>query len=213
MKIKTICHSNKPDHLGFADFKNSMDKFGYDYIALNEPDYNWSTTFDIYLRYVKSIQNDYTHVLTTDCWDVVVLAGIDEVVSKYKEQDKGLFSVEKMSFPNPDLAKDYPATPYAWKYINCGGSLFPIPLFIEIFSRYDGKENIQEWAAKEYLKNDKILLDTNCDIFQSVAFINENDFSVEGKRVVNNYTKTNPVFIHNNGGQHHTPEWVRNLLT
>ncbi len=213
MKIKLVCHSNKPDHAGFLEFLGSLNKFGYDYEALNDPNYNWSSTFDTYLRYIKTLDSSYTHVLTSDCFDVVVLATIEEIISKYKEPNKGLWSLEKCSFPNGDLAQYYPPSPYPHKYINCGGSLFPIPLFIKVFEQYDGKLNIQDWAAQHYLKNQDIInLDTNCDIFQSIAFLDPNDFSVEGSRVVNNYTKSKPVLLHNNGGQNHVPSWVTDLI-
>jgi len=216
MKIKVVCHSNKLDHEGFLQFKKSMDHFNYDYIALNDPDYNWSTTFDIYLKYIKSVASEYTHILTCDSWDTIAYAPMQEIMDKYKETDCGFWSVEKACFPNPSLADDYPKIPFQWKYINCGGSLFPIPLFIETFEKYKADSNIQEWAAKNFLyDNDgRIKLDTNCDIFQTMGFEHEGDFSFEDGRIVNNFTESKPVLAHFNGRTEHakyTDSWNKSF--
>lgn len=204
MKIKIVCHSNQ-DNEGFARFKKGMELFSYDYIALNDPQYNWAKTFDVYLKYVKTLKDlGYTHVLTTDCWDVVVFSGVEEVISKYKEvcpNNEGLFSVERACYPDDSLAQHHETTEFDWRYINCGGTLFPVELFIDVFSNYNGEMNIQEWAIREYLFNNKgrMKLDLKCEIFQTTGHKSDKDFTLAGKRLLNNITKSLPVFAHENG--------------
>ncbi len=207
IKLKIVGHSNDLQHKGFLRFCKSMDHFGYDYVALNEPDYNWGATFNIYLREAMRLKEQgYTHILTVDTWDTIAFAPPSEIIEKYVNQNKGLFSTELACFPNGDLAKQYPESPFKWKYINNGGTLFPIDLFIEVFSQYDMKLNIQEWSSLFFVNHyaekgaeSDLMLDIRCNIFQTVGHCSPDDFLFENGRLINKQTLTTPILIHGNG--------------
>lgn len=216
IKIKLVTHASTQDHSGFREFKKSMDKFKYDWEVLCDPEFNWSyQAYKPFYKWCKSNSEGYTHMLLNDSFDAVAIAPMSEIYEKYKETDKALLSCEKACYPATELEKDYPPCPTPHKFVNGGQFMFPIPMFIRLFEDYPmGGVNAQEWLTRAFLfENKGYLLDTSCDIFQNIAFHDPADFTItEDKRILNNYTKSKGVLIHNCGGQNCVPQWVSDLL-
>jgi hypothetical protein len=137
--------------------------------------------------------------------------------------DHILYSTEKACYPHPEIAKQYKPTKSKWKYLNGGGYGGPLKLIIEFIERYGldkhaNDVNGQHEQMMAYLKAEKegfpIKLDTKCEVFQTMAFADPNEFEVvttfvgiekfvEGERqsllLKNKATKTIPAILHFNG--------------
>jgi hypothetical protein len=137
--------------------------------------------------------------------------------------DHILYSTEKACYPHPEIAKQYRPTKSKWKYLNGGGYGGPLKLIIEFFERYGldkhpNDVNGQHEQMVAFLKAEKegfpIKLDTKCEVFQTMAFADPNEFEVvttfvgiekfvEGERqsllLKNKATKTIPAILHFNG--------------
>ncbi len=62
------------------------------------------------------------------------------------------------------------------------------------------KSDDQWYFSMQYLFGRwPINLDNNCDVFQCYSFIEDGDYTVAEKRVLNNKTGTMPLFFHGNG--------------
>ena len=65
----------------------------------------------------------------------------------------------------------------------------------------------QVWLMDAYLYNqDKIKVDDECKIFQTIAFSHENEWEKIENRFRNKATNTLPVFFHGNG--HTNMNWL-----
>lgn len=144
-------------------------------------------------------------------------------------KDYILYSTEKACYPHPEIAKQYKAVKSKWKYLNGGGYGGPLKLIIEFFERYgldrhQNDVNGQHEQMLAYLSAEKdgfpIKLDTKCELFQTMAFADPEEFEVREKYVKNDLinnaeseigtkyiekvlynklTKTIPAILHWNG--------------
>jgi hypothetical protein len=134
--------------------------------------------------------------------------------------DHILYSTEKACYPRPEIAKQYKPVKSKWKYLNGGGYGGPLKLIIEFFLRYGLDKlpndiNGQHEQMVAYLAAEKdgfpIKLDTKCEVFQTMAFADPEEFeiwepirpvedmTVYPKRLRNKVTKTIPCILHFNG--------------
>lgn len=145
---------------------------------------------------------DITHFFFADAYDVIVLGSMEEALSKL-DTDKITFSTEKNCWPIPDLADKYPECSTIYKFLNSGLYFAPRDKFLELFD-WDMPEyttDDQLWATQQFLLNDDsgIVLDTECEVFQSYSFIAEDEYSYQDGRVRNVNTGSLPVLFHGNG--------------
>jgi hypothetical protein len=68
------------------------------------------------------------------------------------------------------------------------------------------RRNNQAWANAYYADGNegRLVLDFDCKLFQTLSHSGSNhgspeEFSVYNKRLINNLTRSKPVFVHNNG--------------
>jgi len=137
--------------------------------------------------------------------------------------DHILYSTEKACYPHPELAKQYKPTKSKWKYLNGGGYGGPLKLIIEFMERYGldkhaNDVNGQHEQMVAFLQAEKegfpIKLDTKCEVFQTMAFADPNEFEVvttfvgientlagipQPLYLKNKMTKTIPAILHFNG--------------
>lgn len=128
-----------------------------------------------------------THFIYTDAWDTVALA------TPCNPLQGLLFSAERACYPHPEKAVLYPETDSPFKYVNGGGFAGESQRFIELYESCPPTDEVndQVWLTDRYLANtNTIKLDTNRELFQTLAFCPPTDF-VEGA-----------TFWHGNG---HTP--------
>lgn len=206
MKIITIITVSNTDHPGFVKLKESLDRNKYDYMVITDPNLNWNWSGLGSIHEWCKTQQEFTHFLYTDGFDTLAMGGIEEVYERYKCVDKMLFSAEKACFPRSDWANLH-TSESRWRYLNHGQFITPISLYLKLYEGvFDLPFTCQEWAMEKFLNGGDIELDTKCDIFQSIAFKGEDEYSSDGNRLVNNITGTKATFAHGNGRS--DMEWV-----
>lgn len=127
-----------------------------------------------------------------------------------------LYSTEKACYPHEELAKQYTykgKSPF--KYLNGGGYGGPLKLIIEFFEKY-GLDKLPNGANGQheqmiaYLAAKKdgfpIMLDHNCEVFQTTAFTSAAELEIIDKQVHNKLTGTIPAILHGNGTS--DMEWI-----
>lgn len=218
MKVITVVSDTNND--GFNQLKRSLDYFGYTLDVLIHP-----FQFGGQMKHVYEwCKNNWGTFLYTDGWDTFALAYPDEVLRKYNSLNcRMLISAEKNCYPVKQTADLYPTKDIEteWKYCNGGGFIGDCEMFVEMYE--DGlidkvhERNDQQWLAEQFINrhNKGVVLDTGCEIFQTVAFEGEDDFArlaiSENKyqhgwkdrlRLLNKKTNSTPCFLHGNA---HTP--------
>jgi len=221
MKLLVITTCDNKGNAGWQKLEASLQRFGYDYHCIEHP-FTFGTQMGVIQKWCNEYSGDATHILYTDAFDTVAFAGPGEVINKFTVDKfvvgytvpKMLISAEKNCYPHPERAVNYPEVKSAWKYVNGGGWITEI----EFFKQLCIKENLnqhshdQVWLMDAYLNNrDEIKLDTECEIFQTIAFSNQDEWEVTPyNRLYNVATDTQPVFFHGNG--HTEMNWVYEML-
>lgn len=125
--------------------------------------------------------------------------------------DHILYSTEKACYPQTSYASRHPEARTPWRYLNGGGVCGPIPLMIEYYERYRlcnvGDKNGQQYLMECFFQAQKdgfpVKLDTECEIFQTLAFADESEFqwgeNGEYTSLMNMITGTIPAVLHGNG--------------
>jgi hypothetical protein len=216
--ITNIYHPN-------ANTKQTVDSFqrhGYE-VAINNAPFvgNGQVLRDMLACYRRAV---------TGHEDFFYTDGADTFCQRRAEPPKDyiLYSTEKACYPHPELAKQYKPTKSKWKYLNGGGYGGPLKLIIEFFERYGldkhaNDVNGQHEQMVAFLKAEKekfpIKLDTKCEVFQTMAFADPNEFNTIEETVIDNekqedresgfveirkllhnkLTKTIPAILHFNG--------------
>lgn len=216
MRIKVVTFTDKPNHPGFLQLKRSMDHFAIDYHVITGHWKGFGTKIIETANYVRTIQDEYTHFIFVDAHDTFFLSGeFDELIP----ENFGLVNAEKGDWPRPPHPTPYPEFKSEWRYLNSGVYSFPIPLYLKMVEQnpINYRDDDQGWLRNIYLTKRSaemdIRMDTNCDVFQSIAFRDFSDFEIRRGSLYNLKTKTTPVIIHNNGGNSNNPmHWIYNLL-
>lgn len=204
MKIKVITAVSTTEHPGLHRLLASVEKFNYDFHMFIDPDIQWAWggLKSIYEWCKTANEQGYTHFLYTDGFDTIAMGGIEEVIAGYTERDAILYSGEKGCFPRADWADKFPEGKSRWKYINHGQFIAPIDVYLKEYEGvFDLPITCQEWASAKYLfdNNGQFTIDVDCKVFQSIAFLSDDEFSSVGNRLVNNITGSKVPFAHANG--------------
>ena len=211
MKLIIVTTCDNLNNERYLKLKASLERFGYQYECIYHP-FTFGTQLNVIRKWAESYTGDATHMLYTDAFDTLALAGPEEIMTKWWDlfryttdptaNYKMLISAEKNCYPHPERAVDYPDPGTPWRYVNGGGWIAEI----EYFKYLCSKENLnpsshdQVWLMEAYLRNrGEIKLDSNCEIFQTVAFSYKEEWSQQGNRLVNVALNTIPVFFHGNG--------------
>lgn len=212
MKVKLISHCTDFNHLGYLQFKRSLDHFKWDYEFLNERYEMYGSKMISAYNYAK--RTDCTHLFICDAYDMFVLSTMKDAIRMIKDTDCILFNAEKACWPYSEWGKEYPIVNGPWKYINGGAAFVEVKRFIQLFEENPMKhtDNDQVNLARIYLdKRDRynMKLDTDCRLFQSIAFEHPGDHHYvfpEYEKIpdmpgfmVNSINKTMPIIIHGNG--------------
>jgi len=151
---------------------------------------------------------EYTHILFVDAFDVLFIGNEVQIEERVKQLGNHDFicSTEKACWPNPELDSQYPLLSSSpWCYLNSGSYIARREYLVDLF-RKEEVQGLEEpfddqlWLTQLYLKDPEkvIKLDTQCVLFQSVAFLAEGEFLTEGK-FKNNVTGEHPIILHGNG--------------
>jgi len=155
----------------------------------------------------------------SDAWDTIVVnypKWALHDITKYFGLDCIVLSAEKGCYPHPEKAPLYPQVESPFKYVNGGGWFCNAELFCKMVDENPlTPETVdQVWVTDLYLKyqaTGEVKLDTNCELFQTIAFCEDDEFIVEKAEdailCINVEKKSNPAFWHSNG---HTPfdRWI-----
>ena len=182
---------------------DSFVKHGYE-VAVNADSYkgNGQVLKDLFACFNRAVSGGHVLFTYTDGADTYCQHRFN-VPENYL-----LFSVEKACYPHTWVAEKYPPCESKWKYLNGGGYGGPLELAIQFFERYGLNQlpndaNGQHDYMIAYLQAIKdgfpIKLDTQCEIFQTMAFADPTEFIVTDKQLVNVVTDTNPAILHFNG--------------
>ena len=120
-----------------------------------------------------------------------------------------LYSTEKALYPNVAGLK-YPKakTKSRWVYLNGGGVCGSLEIMIDFMETYnltklpnDATGQLELHYAYLQAKKDyfPIQLDTDCKIFQTIAFVENDEFELKDNLVHNRITGNTPSIIHANG--------------
>lgn len=192
--MKIIIISDNPNHPGQLTLTDSLRRHGWEYVEIKEPFRGLGYKITELYKYLK--QSNLEEFIMLDAFDVYCVAGPEE----FKLQtDKVIISAEKQCYPDPNKSIHFKSSS-RWKYPNSGQIYGKSKHLIELVERYPfpEAENDQSWYTDQCAM-DNIELDTECIAFQSIAFEQEDDFTLHNNRLTNNITGTTPIFLHGNG--------------
>jgi hypothetical protein len=200
----TVC--SRTDEYGYEMLKKSVDKFNWPFYCLKTEWKGFGTKLITTYQFLKSDEaNDITHFFFCDAYDVVVLGTMDEAISKIEDKSKIVVGAERGLWP-PDLQvhdSKFEHFDHGFNYVNSGLYFAPKEVFIGYFevNKPEYSTDDQKWLTETYLnqKNDNIVLDNNCNVFQNYSFLKDNDYDYGFTRLINKNTDTQPVFVHGNG--------------
>lgn len=185
MKVVT-CISNR-HQIGYVHaLKASCDFFKLDLVTLD------AKIFDSHriktrclMSYLETIDPEEV-IFFTDGYDVVFVAAEKEILEKYHRlspNGKILMSADRICAPNSKMANHFSRTKYGYNFINSGGFLGKACDILDIINvLFKNVENDNSLENKEYFWSDQylwtksftannlqIVLDHNCEIFQTLT--------------------------------------------
>ena len=193
-RSKVIIISDKPQNPGQLKLTESLRRHGWEYVEIIEPFRGLGYKISELYKYLK--HSDLDCFLMMDAFDVYCVGGPEEFTLQTSEV---IISAEKHCYPHPDKAHHF-VSESRWKYPNSGQIYGNTKYFLDLVERYPypDAENDQIWYTDQCILGN-VEMDTECLAFQSIAFEQEDDFTLENGRVKNNITETMPIFIHGNG--------------
>lgn len=159
-------------------------------------------------NYLVNLPNECI-VMFVDGYDVIINDNIDTIVSRFKSFDCDiLFAAEKICWPEPNLASQFPESETAYRYLNSGCYIGYAGELKKIIRRVDNKIDDQEYLQNQFIEQIKykkevnIKLDTENYIFQCLAGA-EQEVKVlhrqYPRQLINVATSTCPCVLHGNG--------------
>jgi len=196
--MKVIVSLDNPNHAGWLKFEKSLKQHGWSYHPIVREWKGFGTKIIGLYEYLCS--TDIDDFIYLDAYDNYCIASPHEF--KFKKKDLPMIvSSEKGCYPDTHKMGMFPVVDHEWKFLNSGQIYGNKEHFINVYNTNPPRfeDDDQRWYTERFLAMpDKIGLDY-CNIFQSVAFEVEGDFTLTYNRLYNNKTHTFPMFIHGNG--------------
>jgi hypothetical protein len=196
--MKVIVSLDNPNHPGWLKLEESLKQHGWAYHPIVREWKGFGTKIIGLYEYLCA--TDIDDFIYLDAYDNYCIASPQEF--KFKKKDYPMIvSSEKGCYPDTHKMGMFPVVNHEWKFINSGQIYGTKEHFINVYNTNPPKfeDDDQRWYTERFLSMpDKIGLDY-CNIFQSVAFEVEGDFTLTYNRLYNNKTHTFPMFIHGNG--------------
>jgi len=196
--MKVIVSLDNPNHAGWLKFEQSLKQHGWSYHPIVREWKGFGTKIIGLYEYLCS--TDIDEFIYLDAYDNYCIASPHEF--KFKKKDYPMIlSSEKGCYPDTHKMGMFPVVNHEWKFLNSGQIYGTKEQFINVYNinppRFEDDD--QRWYTERFLAmRESIGLDY-CNIFQSVAFEVEGDFTLTYNRLYNNKTHTFPMFIHGNG--------------
>jgi len=196
--MKVIVSLDNPNHAGWLKFEESLKQHGWSYHPIVREWKGFGTKIIGLYEYLCS--TDIEEFIYLDAYDNYCIASPHEF--KFKKKDYPMIlSSEKGCYPDTHKMGMFPVVNHEWKFLNSGQIYGTKEHFINVYNTNPPRfeDDDQRWYTERYLAmRESIGLDY-CNIFQSVAFEVEGDFTLTYNRLYNNKTHTFPMFIHGNG--------------
>jgi len=196
--MKVIVSLDNPNHPGWLKLEESLKRHGWSYHPIVRDWKGFGTKIIGLYEYLCA--TDMDEFIYLDAYDNYCIANPEEF--KFKKKDyQMIVSSEKGCYPDTYKMGMFPVVNHEWKYLNSGQIYGNKEHFINVYNSNPPRfeDDDQRWYTERFLAMpDKIGLDY-CNIFQSVAFEVESDFTLTYNRLYNNKTHTFPMFIHGNG--------------
>jgi hypothetical protein len=196
--MKVIVSLDNPNHPGWLKFEESLKQHGWSYHAIVREWKGFGTKVIGLYEYLCA--TDIDEFIYLDAYDNYCIASPHEF--KFKKKDYPMIlSSEKGCYPDTHKMGMFPVVNHEWKFLNSGQIYGTKEHFINVYNTNPPRfeDDDQRWYTERYLAmRESIGLDY-CNIFQSVAFEVEGDFTLTYNRLYNNKTHTFPMFIHGNG--------------
>lgn len=178
------------------------------------------------LAYLEREGAQFSEVIVTDSWDVIIAATPADIVGAFRTFNKPIvFNCERSCFPRPDLAERFPVAPTPYRFLNSGfivGQTGAVVEMLRGMKLESIKEDYQDanghWKHSNdqedyqlyYLDHqDKIALDNNPLICQSLHESGPDEFFVENRRITSRLTGNKPLVFHGNGSG---KDWLKKII-
>lgn len=197
--MKVIVSLDNPNHHGWLKLEESLKRHGWDYHTIVKEWKGFGTKIiGLYEYLVNSYDDDFIYL---DAYDNYCIAPPDEFNYKHRGGTGLIISTEKGCYPDIGNMGKFPSVPHEWKYLNSGQIYGRRDVFMNLFEQnpVQFEDDDQRWYTERYLERRSSISLDYCNIFQSVAFEVEGDFTLTYNRLYNNKTHTFPMFIHGNG--------------
>lgn len=197
--MKIIVSLDNPNHPGWLKLEESLKRHGWEYVTIVKEWKGFGTKIiGLYEHLVNSYDDDFIYL---DAYDNYCIAPPDEFNYKHRGGTGLIISSEKGCYPDSNNRGKFPSVPHEWKYLNSGQIYGRREDFMKLFEQNPVRfeDDDQRWYTDRYLERRSSISLDYCNIFQSVAFEVEGDFTLTYNRLYNNKTHTFPMFIHGNG--------------
>lgn len=205
--MKICCYATDP-HPGLDLLKKTCP----DLVMLPkvcEWDWYFYPKWEAFRKYLSFHSSPSEIVMIVDAYDVLMLnlyaiPGQVEIMSSIVLGNRDIvFNAEKGCYPVSELKSEYPISGSPWNYLNAGcavGRVGAWQYHLDIVLPKMRSAMDQEVWTRHFLANqDKIGLDNNCDLFQSYAFIDPDDYEYQEVFIRNKVTGSYPAVWHGNG--------------
>lgn len=230
MKTQVVTVTNRiPDrsrepYYRFDTFLQSLRRFGADpeILGMNEPWWGLMTKPRRLRHWLRGNGCSADTLIVSDSYDVIFTAHPDEIGEKFGGGDEVMFNAEKGLFPRSDLTAAFPDPGTPWRYLNSGlfiGKPANILAMLEAMNLDDIHDdhrsddilhgggggmvntNDQGWYQFAFAAHPvPMVLDTNCEVFQTLSACAADEFDIAGDKFRNVATGTYPLAWHFNGG-------------
>jgi len=196
--MKVIVSLDNPNHAGWLKFEESLKQHGWSYHPIVREWKGFGTKIIGLYEYLCS--TDIDDFIYLDAYDNYCIAGPQEFKFKKKVYPI-IISSEKGCYPDTHKMGMFPVVNHEWKFLNSGQIYGNKEHFISVYNSNPPRfeDDDQRWYTDRFLNMRSTIGLDYCNIFQSVAFEVEGDFTLTYNRLYNNKTHTFPMFIHGNG--------------
>jgi hypothetical protein len=207
--IQLITVTSDPENEGCQNLINSVNKFKWPFILIEAKPWRGFCTKVIETYKLLKDNPQIDGFFFCDANDVVVLGTLQEAYEKLEANygtDKLVASAERGCWPRQDWEKNYvDRFDHRFNYLNSGLYYSPSELFINLVESYMPayEDDDQKYLTEIFLFDnlDRVVLDNNCEVFQSYSFIDPDDYAYSGTRLHNLKTGTEAPLVHGNGRQ------------
>jgi hypothetical protein len=196
---KVILISDDPFHPGQLKMVDSLQRHGWPFHVISAPFRGLGYKITELAKYLKTTDDEF--FIMQDAFDTYCVRDAKAWwMPWYWYHDTPLvISGEKHCYPHPDKAV-YFGRYSEWRYPNSGQIYGRPDYFLKLVADnpFPEADNDQVWYTDMAIAG-KVVIDTNCDMFQSIAFEVDGDFDMSDGSFQNCHTGSRPFFIHGNG--------------